>query len=159
MRKDLSISWDLDFCIANLLFKSKACLEVSLFSLLKQEHTMGANFTPEKFDNVACEVCKFLLGEYKKKKGRRQNVQGDPVKVQRVSNSFECTWRIFKRVDVGTHIVEDTNEVRTLMNYDSRVFWIAFDVSVFVSLSPEENNKLLLLHGIRLLWICLVQNF
>ena len=41
--------------------------------------------------------------------------------------------------------IEGTNEVRTLMRYDTHAFRIAHGVPLFVTLSPDEKHNLLMI--------------
>ena len=48
--------------------------------------------------------------------------------------------------------IEGTNEVRTLMRYDTHAFRIAHGVPLFVTLSPDEKHNLLMIRFSRSRW-------
>ena len=105
----------------------------------------GCGFTPKELENAACEICNAMFGEYRDETGRRQKVQGDLAKVRRVRNLSEPARRILNRVHTVAQTIEGTNEVRTLMRYDTHAFRIAHGVPLFVALSPDEKHNLLMI--------------
>ena len=83
--KALSNSWDLGFCISNLLFRPKMNMSRSLFAFEAEARAEGGcGFTPKELENAACEICNAMFGEYRDETGRRQKVQGDLAKVRKV---------------------------------------------------------------------------
>ena len=57
----------------------------------------------------------------------------------------EAARRILNRVHTVAQTIEGTNEVRTLMRYDTHAFRIAHGVPLFVTLSPDEKHNLLMI--------------
>ena len=140
--KALSNSWDLGFCISNLLFRTKMNMSRSLFAFEAEARAEGGcGFTPKELENAACEICNAMFGEYRDETGRRQKVQGDLAKVRKVRNLSEPARRILNRVHTVAQTIEGTNEVRTLMRYDTHAFRIAHGVPLFVTLSPDEKHN------------------
>ena len=144
--KALSNSWDLGFCMSNLLFRSKLNMSRSLFALEAEARETGEyGFTPKELENAACEICNAMFGEYRDEKGRRQKVEGDLAKVRNLRSLSEPARRILNRVHTVAQTIEGTNEVRTLMRYDTHAFRIAHGVPLFVTLSPDEPPNLLMI--------------
>ena len=71
-------------------------------------------------------------------------MQGDWSKVRKVKNRSEFARRMLNRVHTVAQTIEGTNEVRTLMRYDTHAFRIAHGVPLFVMLSPDEKHNLIM---------------
>ena len=67
------------------------------------------------------------------------------VRGKKMENLPEPARRILNRVHTIAQTIEGTNEVRTLMRYDTHAFRIAHGVPLFVTLSPDEKHNLLML--------------
>ena len=144
--KALSNSWDLGFCMSNLLFRSKINMSRSLFAFEAEARQGGGyGFTPKELESAACEICNAMFGEYRDEKGRRQKVQGDLAKIRKVKTLSEPARRILNRVQTVAQTIEGTNEVRTLMRYDTHAFRIAYGVPLFVTFSPDEKHNLIMI--------------
>ena len=144
--KALSNSWDLGFCMSSLLFRSKINMSRSLFAFEAEARKEGGyGFTAKELENASIEICNSLCGEYRDESGRRQKVQGDLSKVRKIKNLSEPARRILNRVHTVAQTIEGTNEVRTLMRYDTHASRIAHGVPLFVTLSPDEKHNLLMI--------------
>ena len=114
--KALSNSWDLGFCMSNLIFRAKMNMSKNLFAFEAEARQGGGyGFTPKELENAACEICNAMFGEFRDEKGRWQKVQGDLAKVRKVKTLSEPARRILNRVHSVAQTIEGTNEERTLM--------------------------------------------
>ena len=103
----------------------------SLFAFETEAHKEGGyGFTAKGSEIASIEICNSLFGEYRDDKGRRQKIQGDLSKVRKVKNLSEPARRILNRVHTVAQTIEGTNEVRTLMRYDTHAFRIAHGVTL-----------------------------
>lgn len=100
----------------------------------------GCGFTPKELENVACEICTAMFREYRHESGRRQKAQGDLTQVRKNRNLSEPARRILNRVHTVAQFIGGTNEVRSLMRYDTHAFRNAHRIPLFVTLSPDENT-------------------
>ena len=62
-----------------------------------------------------------------------------------VKTLSEPARRILGRVHTVAQHIEGTNEVRTLMRYDTHAFRIVHGVPLFVTVSPDEKHNLLMI--------------
>ena len=102
----------------------------------------GYGFTAKELKDASCGNCIALFAKYRDERGRRQKVQGDLAKVREVENLSGLARRNLSRVHTVAQTVEGTNEVHTLMQYDTHEFRIAHGVPLFVTLSPHAKHTL-----------------
>jgi hypothetical protein len=144
--KALSNSWDLGFCLSSLLFRSKLNMSRSLYAFENEKRAGGGfGFTPQELEGASIDICNALSGTYKDARGRTLQVKGDLSKVHLVKKLSEPSKIILGRVHTVAQNIEGTNEVRTLMRYDTHAFRIAHGVPLFVTVSPDEKHNLLML--------------
>ena len=118
--KALSNSWDLGFCMSSLLFRSKLNMSRSLYAFENERRAGGGfGFTPQELEGASVEICNAPSSTYKDAHGRTLQVKGDLSKVHLVKKLSEPARRILGRVHTVAQNIEGTNEVRTLMRYDT----------------------------------------
>ena len=118
----------------------------SLFAFENEKREEGGHgFTPKELETAACEICNALSGTYKDGRGRKLQVKGDLSKVRLVKTLSKPARRILDRVHTVAQNIEGTNEVRTIMRYDTHAFRIAHGVPLFVTISPDEKHNLLIM--------------
>ena len=82
----------------------------------------GFGFTPQELEGASVEICNALASTYKDARGRTLKVERDLSKVHPLKTLSEPARRTLGRVHTVAQNIEGTNEVRTLMRYDTHVF-------------------------------------
>ena len=137
----LSKSWDLGFCISSLQFQSTLNMSRSVFAFETEKRENGeTGFAPEELEQAAHEICNALCGSFKDARGRKQQVNGDMSKLRHMKLS-QAARRIMDRVSAMAQKIPGTNEVRTIMRFDTHAARIAQGVPLFITWSPDEKNK------------------
>ena len=132
--------------MSSLLFRSKLNMSRSLYAFENERRTGGGfGFTPQELEGASVEICNALCGTYRDARGRTMKVKGDLSKVHLVKKLSEPARRILRRVHIVAQNIEGTNEVRTLMRYDTHAFRIVHGVALFVTISPDEKHNLLII--------------
>ena len=141
----LSKAWDLGFCMSSLLFQSTLNMSRTVFAFEDDKRDDGGyGFEAKELETAACEICHALSGTYIDTAGRKQQVKGDLTKVRLVKLSHPAR-RILDRVFSVARKIPGTNEVRTIMRYDTHAARIAQGVPLFITFSPDEKQNLLIL--------------
>lgn len=90
-----------------------------------------------------------MQGTYLGNKGRQQKVAGDINKLHLVPKLSKIAKSMLARVRAMTRKIPGTNEVCTLMRYDTHAARISQGTPIFLILSPDEKHNLILIRMCR----------
>eukprot|EP00973_Karenia_brevis_P020105 2759731-Karenia_brevis.AAC.1 len=106
-------------------------------------------FSAKELENASIEICNALHGTYNDATKAKHKVNGDLSKVRYVKGLSEAAQKLLQRVRAVTRKIEGTNEVRTVMRYDTHAARIAQGVPLFLTLSPDEKHNLIMIRMCR----------
>ena len=142
VESQLRRDWRFGFTVSSLLFQSAMNMARSMRLVSDPGDDEMAHVEKAKdLEEAAVSICNALHGKYKDPCGKHRDVNGDVNKLKFVSNLTPTAPKMVRSAQAIARKIPGTNEVRTLMRYDTHAARIAHGLSVFVTISPDERRS------------------
>ena len=146
VEQQLKRDWLFGFTMSNVLFRSLLNQCRTVYSYEKVRRSDGSmGFSAAELESGAISICQALDGKYKDLNGRLKKVNCDFTKVRYAVHLNEAGKRLLQNLEHTSRQINGTNEVRKLMRYETNAGRIRRGVPIFITLSPDEKQNVLML--------------
>ena len=138
--------WRFGFTASSVLFQSAVNLARTVrLADYRRDGETECQYSQMELEQAAVSICDALHGTYKDPvSGKALKVRGDFSKLKFVQSLDPIAKRLAAGASAVARKIEGTNEVRTLMMYDTHAARIAHGVPLFFTMSPDERHNLIM---------------
>ena len=138
--------WRFGFTLSSVLFQSSVNMARSVrLADYRKDGQTECQYSQSELERAAVSIVDALYGTFKDPStGKHANVRGDFSKLKYVQSLDPIARRLAAGASAVARKIEGTNEVRTLMRYDTHAARIAHGVPLFFTMSPDERHNLVM---------------